>query len=560
VSRRTRVAAALSAAAVLLVTGALFSGAPARASGLITASASSPLTNAGDLSVTFTAGTAIASFTAHIITASGTDVLDLPEAEFIETSTSTSSDTVSSAWTLKSGITASQLPLGIYEVTVDATDTGSDSVTGQPAGTLDYLIQPTVSLSADFAVLSYASPSTTLSGTVTGLWPGGATGPIAGQEVVVADSEGQSQDAQTDADGDFSMPVSAPGTFTATVSGSTLATTSSSPVVVTAVTTPTELTATVSTTQVDYGEQVTVTGQLSYQPDTTWQGLSGLPVVVDAPGYPQLSIPVTGTDGSFTATFAATQSGPVQVFFDNAQYQESGSFPYLAPAQATTSTITVDRQTSLTRFSASVSTAKVVTVSGCVGVSDLPAGAGSVSGTLTIQYSASKTGPWRKLGTISKINGNAGSTCGIATVEGSFTGAFPVQRGTAYYRAEFTPQASANLLSSVSATALAWKYPTQVEALKVSARRVAKGSKLTISGELLQDTKRWGGYGHQLVQIVYRKPGAKTSYWVVKVRTNSAGKFTATVTDTFSATWSAYYPGNATHYYCSSAGVKVTVS
>ena len=551
-SGRTLIVSALSAAAVLLLAGA-----PARAAG-ISASASSPPTNVGDLSISFSAQTAITSFTVHIITARGTDVLDLPEADFIETSPTTTSGTVSSTWSLRKAITTSQLLLGTYSITVDATD-GPDSVADQPAGALDFLIQPAVSLLASPAVLGYASPNTTLSGTVTGLWPDGSTRPIAGQQVLITNSDGQSQQTQTDAGGDFSVSANHADTFTASVSGSTLASASSTPVTVTAVTTPTELTATAGTTRASYGQQVTVSGKLTYQPAGSSQALAGMPVVVVAPGYPRLSIPVTGTDGSFSATFTATQSGPVLVYFNNSKFQESGSFPYLAPAESATKPITVNRGTSLTRFSARVTSARIVKVRGCVGIADLPAGTESgVPGTVTIQYSASKSGPWHRLGAISKLSSSAGSSCGIATVEAAYAGSFAAKLAKAYYRASFTPQAGANLLSSVSAPVRAWKYPTKITSLKVSARRVARRSKLTISGQLLQDTKRWVRYGHQQVRIVFRKPRAKNSHWIVKVTTNSAGKFTATFTDSFSATWSAFYQGNAKHYDCSSARIKVT--
>ncbi len=557
-SRRTLAVCALgalSAAAVLLVAGT-----PAHASGPISASASSPPTSVGQLSISFTAATAVTGFTAHIITASGTDVLDLPETAFTMTSSSTASGSASSTWTLSNAITTSQLLLGTYSITIDATDAGGDSVTGQPAGTLHYVIQPAVSLTASPAQLGYSSPSTTLSGTVTGQWPDGATGPVAGQQVLVTNSEGKPEAAQTDSAGNFSTSVNYADTFTASVSGNTLASASSALVTVTAVTTPTQLTASVSTTQTSSGQQVSVSGQLTYEPGTTWEGLGGMPVVVEAPGYPQLSTPVTAADGSFTATFTAAQTGPVLVYFNSPQYQESGSFPYLAPAEAETGQITVDRQTSLTQFSASVLASKVVSVSGCVGIASLPAGTiGSFSGTVTIQYSAGKTGPWHRLGRITTLISPATSSCGIATVEAAYAGSFNVKLARAYYRASFAPQAGENLLGSVSGPVLAWKYLTQIASLKVPARRVAKGSNVTISGQLLQDTKRWGPYARQVVQIVYRKPGAKNSYSIVKVTTNSAGKFSATFRDTFTANWSVYYPGNATHFYCSSAGVKVTV-
>jgi hypothetical protein len=559
VSRRTLIVSALSAAAVLLVTGTLLTQAAARASGQISASASSPTTSVGQLSISFTAGTAITSFTVHILTASGTDVLDLPEADFTMTSSSTGTDTASSTWTLSQAITTSQLLLGTYAITVDAADAGGDAVAGQAAGTLDYLIQPTVTLTASPAVLGYASPSTTLSGTVTGQWPDGSNSPLAGQAVLVTNSEGQSQQAQTNASGDFTTSASNADTFTASVSGSTLASASSPPVAVTAVTTPTELTATGAPAKVSYGQQVTVSGELSYEPGTTYEGLAGMSVVVVTPGYPQLSIPVTDADGAYSASFTATQSGPVFVYFNNAQYQESGSVPYLAPAQAETDQITVERQTSLTQFAATVTSSGIVNVHGCVGIADLPAGTADVAGTVTIQYSASTAGPWHRLGTIGQFNSEAGSTCGIATVEASYTGSFTVKLARAYYRASFTPQASANLLGSVSTPVLAWKYSTRVESLKVSARRISKGGKLTISGQLLQDTKRWVPYGQQQLLVVYRKPNGKLWYSSVTVTTNSAGEFSATVKDSVSAIWSVLYAGNATHYDCRPAGIKVTV-
>ena len=547
---------------MLLVTGALITGAPARASGLISASASSSSASVGELDVSFSAAAAITSFTVHIITANGTDVLDLPEAKFTMTSPP---GMASSTWALSNAITTSQLLLGTYSITVDATD-GTDSVTGQPAGVLDYLIQPTVSLTVSPAVLNYASPTTTLSGTVTGLWPDGSVRPVTRQQVLVTNAEGQSLRTQTDANGDFSTSVSYADTFTASVSGSRLApanwpSAGWPSVVVTTATTPTHLTATATSSQVTYGQQVTVSGQLTYQPETTSQGLGGMPVVIDAPGYPQLSIPVTAADGSFSATFTATASGSVLVYFNSPEYAEPGSFPYLASAEAVTNPITVLRPTSLTQFSASVTSSRLVSVTGCVGIADLPPStANSVPGTVTIQYSAGEGGPWRRLGTITQLNSATGGSCGVATVEAAYTGSFPVKLASAYYRASFTPQANTNLLGSASTPVLAWKYPTQVKSLRVSARKLPKGSKLTISGQLLQDTKRWLPYGHQQVQIVYRKPQAKSWYSILTVTTNSAGRFTATFTDTFSATWSAFYPGNATHYNSSPAGIRVTVS
>jgi hypothetical protein len=557
-SRRTAIAAAVSAAAVAAVVAGVAAPASAQ-SGTITATATSPASSVGDLSVSLSTsdGADITSFTAHILTAAGTDVLDLPEADF----TLSSGTAANGTWTITTPITTSQLLLGTYTVTVDAADADSDSVTGEQAGQLAFLIQPTVTLTATPAALSYGATSATLSGTVTGLMPAGTTAPLAGQQVQITGSGVTSETAQTDADGNFSVTEDSASTFTASVQGSTLATASSAPVTVTASTAPTELTGlTVSTTTPTFDQQVTVTGTLSYEPASSFEPLAGVSVVVQAPGYPDLSVPVTNSSGDFTATFTATESGPVQVYFNNAGYPQGGSYAYLAAAQAATTTVSVSLPTYLTRFSAAVASSGTVSVAGCLGVADISSTAAfSVEGTITIQYATSTSGPWRTLGTVTQTSPYARAACGVATAEASFTGEFAAQLPKAYYRASFSPDASVNWLPSVSSPVLAWKHLTEIRSLKVSASYLAKGHKLTVRGRLFQDTTRWVPYGHQSVEIIFRKPGTTAWYYVVKVKTNASGRFTATIKDTLTAFWSAYYPGNSSHYSTAPPGVLVTV-
>jgi hypothetical protein len=556
-SRRTAAAAALSAAAVAMVVAGIATPASAQ-SGTITAMAASPASSVGDLSVSLTTSddADITSFTAHILTAAGTDVLDLPQSDFSLTSGTEADGT----WTIGTPITTSQLLLGTYTVTVDAADADGDSVTGAAAGQLAFLIQPAVTLTATPAALSYGATSTTLSGTVTGLMPDGSTTPLAGQQVEITNSGDISQAAQTGADGNFSVTEDYASTFTASVQGSTVASASSAPVTVTASTSSTRLTAAVSATNAAFDQQVTVTGNLSYEPGSSFEPLAGVSVVVQAPGYPDLSVPVTNASGNFTATFTATKSGPVQVYFNSAGYQQGGSYAYLAATQATTPTVTVSLPTSLTRFSAVVASSGTVSVSGCLGVTDIPSDAAfSVEGTITIQYAASTSGPWRTLGTITQTSPYARAACGVATAEASFAGGFAAQLPKAYYRASFSPDSGVNWLPSVSSPVLAWKHLTEIRSLKVSPTVLAKGGKLRVRGRLFQDTTRWVPFGRQTVEIIFRKPGTTSWYYVLKVRTNASGRFTAAIKDTFTAYWSAYYPGNSSHYSTAPPGVRVRV-
>ncbi len=521
------------------------------ASGTILVTASSPASSVGQLAVTFNAPSNIAGFTAHILTGQGTDVLDLPQSAF----TLTSGTAQAGIWTVTKAISQQQLLLGSYQVTVDATDSGADQITGVPAGPLNYLIQPTVTLSANPTAISNAQPTATLSGTVTGRWPDGSTGPIADLPVY---STGPSPNAPTDASGDFSFTVGIGGTFSVYVQGGQVAYATSPPVTITANSTPTAVTATLSTSTTSYGKTVTVSGTLTDKPGSVWQPLRGVQVVVSVPGYPQ-SAPVTDSAGHYSATFTALYGGSVPVDFNAVATGDFATYPWLNPAQVTTRNLTTILPTSITQFSASVDPQGFVSVSGCVGIESLPYNTAFYGrNPVAIQYSTRPSGPWKLLGKISQLGTND-TNCGIAELEASFAGSFPARLARAYYRAYFPGDSVQLWEPSASAARLAWKYLTMVSSFKVSPRRVAAGGHVAISGALLQQTSGWRAFAHQQILIIYRRPGQKTWFWIVRTTTSSDGRFSATIKDTFSATWSAYYAGDSTHYFCSPPGVFVRV-
>jgi hypothetical protein len=89
---------------------------------------------------------------------------------------------------------------------------------------------------------------------------------------------------------------------------------------------------------------------------------------------------------------------------------------------------------------------------------------------------------------------------------------------------------------------------------------VAAGGRIKFSGQLMEYASGWKPLERQVIEIIYRRPGrAQLWYWIVKVRTNAQGKFTASVKDPFTAQWSAFYAGGATQFNASPAAVKVTV-
>ena len=186
-----------------------------------------------------------------------------------------------------------------------------------------------------------------------------------------------------------------------------------------------------------------------------------------------------------------------------------------------------------------------VSVHGCLSLRDgVPGSVSSLAG-LTIQYAAGPNGPWRPLGGLAR---QASLACGHGGL--AFTGVLPARLNYAYYRATYagsTDKAGTGYLGSVSGQVLAWKYGNRISSFAISKRTVAKGTELTVSGQLLYYSGTWRNHAGQQVLIILRPHGSGTWYWIAKSKTDSAGKFSATFTDPVSATWSAEYTGNSTH-------------
>jgi hypothetical protein len=526
------------------------------AEGSISVAASSPASDVGQLQLDFTSTTPISTFTAHILTSHGTDVLDLPAADFSETVTTATGST----WVLTAPITMSQLALGTYDVSVDAQDSGGDSATGLNAGTLGFLIQPTVTLSASPTSLTPDDPAVTLSGNVSGLWPDGTSAPIVGQVVDINGAPGSYGSTVSDGSGNFSvqLPAAFGGTFDAAVQGATLASASSASVTVTANTEPTALAVTVSAATATYGQTVTVSGTLTYNPGSGFVPLPDVPVVVGVPGSPSLSEPVTGTGGTFSVSFTMLEPGSVSVTFNEVE-TISSPIPLLASAQYTAA-VGMTYPTTITQFAASLSTTRRLSVQGCLDVQGIPAVDATYLDTpIVIQYATSPSGPWQRLGTVPLGDPYATVACDPTQAGVNFGGSLSVKVASAYYRAYFSGQPDQNYLASAGPAELEAKDSTEISSFKVSPTRLSRGGKLKFSGTLRQDSAGWVAYANQPVLVIYRRPGSKVWYVAAVATTNSAGAIRITIKDKFTATWTVLYEGNATHFECVGRHVKVTV-
>jgi hypothetical protein len=563
-SSRSRVLVAATLA--LTLTGAVSGGTSATGAELAPAqalNATAPVTieSAGfiatsdgeQLSITADSSAPLATMTAHLADATTTDTLTMqPPADGTQGGDST--------WTapVTAGTSPGDLPLGTYNVTVDVTfQDGTPPDRGARGGTVTFQETPSVTLTVDNPAVSYDHRHPTVFGAVTVTLPGATTAaPYARHKIVLDDSVQGDVTVTTDKTGHYShtFPSPRPGeTVTAKVPASSTVAGASSPNSITFTTHQDHVTMSerLSATTVTYGRKVSVRGTVRYAPGTGGLvPLNGQTVRIydGARSSTPVATAVTDRTGHFTAALPKVAASLHWVL------RASGA--YLSTATSTLP-MKVNLPTAITGFHATLSQYWQVSFHGCLRPRPgVPGSVPSLAG-LTIQYAPRPGGPWHTLGAVARqtslICGNGGRT---------FSGTRPARLNYAYYRAVYaggTNRAGTGYLPAVSGKVLAWKYEDRITSFGVSARTVAKGGQLTVSGRLQYYFAKWRNYPGQQVRIILRPQGSKTWYYIAVAQTNSAGQFSATFTDPVSATWSAEYLGDAAHLAAVAAMIYVAV-
>jgi hypothetical protein len=548
------------AAAAVGASSVIFGATAAKAADTITVSASSPATAAAKLSVVVDSTTQLqlTSLKVHLLDATNADVMDpamtTGNANVPITGGYQSTFTV----TIAEGTLPAGLPLGVYTVTVDAADAGT-SITGTKAGTLNFVDEPTITISADHMVVSYDAPTVKISGQVTLLAPDGTRSPYAGSPLMIIPSFGNGViTVNTDASGDYTETVSPLGgdTIFATLNPTATMGSAISPTVTfTLHQDPVKVAARLSAKTIVYGTKETLSGTVTYEPGQTYMPLGHREVqIYGTTSANPIATPVTNSNGQFSVVLPKAD---VSTSWEVDAGGGAG-YPYLGPA-ITYLPETVKLPAAITGFKVTLSQYWQVTVHGCLGLKNgVPAVAVTQVSGVTIQYAERPTGPWYKLGTVKQTNG---VECGHAGV--TFSGTLPAQVNYAYYRAYY-PGGSGligtDYLPAASGSLLVWKYADRIVNFSVSARAVGANGRLTVKGQLQYYYSNWHAYRNQTVFIVFRPKGSSTWYWIVKPRTNSAGWFSGTFADPVSATWSALFEGNSTHLAASPPGIYVGVT
>ena len=560
-----------SAACCVLGMAALLTGLTATAadasSGVITViSASSPASSVGSLSVELESTTPVdqSSITAQLSTG-GTNVLTV--SDFILTAGVNNGGTVTT-WTVATPITVAQLPLGTYTIGVSASDAGGDTVSVPDAGTLAYLVQPTLTLTASPTNPSYGQ-TVTFSGTVTGLFPDGSEQPVKDQTVYVDVGDGI---ATTDNYGNFSVSVSAGpanffggGIFYAKITDSaTVANGYSSYVTITPTPDPTRFTTQLSSDAVTYGTPVTWSGQIMFESGTTWLPLTGASIFIanSYVGYPDpiygfSDSVVSDTKGAFTDPLPVTGPELFQAEYSPPVYYNAW-FSQPATVDLPLSVVLPD---GLSPVKVNLTPVGRVGLTTCLDITAPAAGAEYVNPMKVIpdrpyalfQYATSPSGPWKTLISAAPTFGGAKST---PTAQ-CYSGAATAPGTSDYYRA--ATAGTVNFQPATSSVVKASVDPSRFASLTAAPTRPKASQRVTVAGQLQQLTSGWHALAHQKVDVIFRAKGSKTWTVLAVVTTGASGGFSAKVRIHRNGLLSARYLGSKTDLRCSARHIRIDI-
>jgi len=561
--RRAAAVAVLTVAATVATAAAVAPvAAAASAATIVVDSVSSPPGEPGLLSVQAEAPSPITSLTVHIDSTPELTVTNL-------TLTSGSGSAQDGTWTVQTPITQAQLSLGTYQVTVDATDSGGDTVTGLIAPDPFFFgLYPAVTIGASATTLSYSQQSVTFGGQVTAYSPAGLLEDVADQQVSITGSDGGSWSASTDQDGNYSVTVTPnlaagsgglAGSFSASVASSpTTMQASSSDFELTGDVDPVQVTVALSKSVVNFGAQVTLSGTAQYQSDGVW--LPFAESTVDISGtdfYSGGSVPMiaakTDSTGSFKVVLPAQ---PTTTWTANPQPNQ-----YLAPGSSelglpNSATLTVVLPTRTTSLHIAYNPAGQITASGCLGLGSAVASFRDLSlpadADLYLQYSRTSSGPWRTLGSLA---GGKAPSCRGGT---GFSGVTSSPALSGHYRVSFTGQLLYQ--RSVSASQHAATVRTRIIDFSIKPHAVTGHGRIRVSGRLQQKGGGWKGLGGVLVKIYVKPAGGTTWYWYRRVHPAKSGEFSISFADPVSGHWAAGYGGNASHLQTTSRILYVAAS
>jgi len=540
-------AATLAAVAVMPALAAPRAASAAAASPIVIESISSPVAESGLLSIDMQAPTAITITAVNIVDAGGAVEYSIQGGNFSQTGNPTDG-----TWTVSSPIPQNAMPFGTYEVTVSATDAGGDTPlnNAQAPGSFFFGLDPSVALSASTSTLSYLQQSVTFSGQVTASDPDGNVVVVPGQPVSIDGAAGDSYTATTDTSGDYSVTESPavyndPGltdSYIASVAASASAQAASSAAVsVAAQVDPVQVSVSLSKTTARFGARVTLSGTAMLESGGSPTPLATAPIDVTGTDFYSGSGvgPISATTNANGAFSVVLPAQPTTTWTANA-----ASNPYLQPGSTTpnSAVLTVSLPTQVASVRLKYDPADQLTASGCLdlspAVTSFPDLSPPPATSLSLQYAASRHGPWHTLGAL----GAGSQVCHHGTAFRAVFNSAPV---SAYFRVRSGGQLPYQ--PTVSAVVHAATARTRFAGFDIKPRSVSANGRITMSGELEHKTARgWTGLAGAQITIVIEPPGAD-AYWFKRLTVARSGKFRTSFADPQSASWYVAYAGDSTH-------------
>ncbi|MET7487210.1 hypothetical protein [Streptomyces sp. NPDC005538] len=390
----------------------------------------------GTLQIGARSGADITSITAHLVSyTTQTEVAEIGTKDFRLFSGTRQDGT----WRTRKPL---KLPeFGSYRVDVEVTDADGGHVRQQSAGDFAYFVVAKFgALTVDRTAIDRDHRDVRVEGTLYGRWPTRQVRPLAARQVEINVDYWTQTTVTTDARGHFTASVRLDGAapvqavFSMDGGTPTVLYGESEPVQIGVDQIPTRFTSTVSATDVDFGQPVTLSVKVEQKTADGWVPLAGRSGgVLFGPDDAQTDTVgrfTTADDGTFTMNYTPWQGGYFQLALD------TSDDPFLQAGTGTSDVVHVHRASKFTAFTAARSDTGQVHAEGLI---DFPDGWTPAWIYVHIQYSPDGV-TWSTLTTVEASWGGNGNDF-AADLD---------QSGAGYYRAVF--DADNNFQSATSET------------------------------------------------------------------------------------------------------------
>lgn len=436
---------------------------------------------------------------------------------------------------------------GEFTVGVSAQDADGDTTSAPAAGAVDFEKQPVFSgRSITPAVLDVAHPKLTAQGTISLFDPAtGLTAPLTGQTVYLgAGNLGLS--GTTDNSGHYSF-TSAPASYNV---GSLLAVGISfwlpkgdggnrsvlvDSATLSTVVSPSRIRLDHTSTRINYGTKVSISGIVEYQSGGVWKPAPAVPL--DMTNYATTK---SASNGRFTLTYPYLPSDDGSWTVETSS---SDANPYLKPTHASFK-VDVVNKTYVCLCTSWMSEYSTLHIEGNLTTSNAKTPANK---RIYLQQSANGKTGWKTLGWF-----NAGA-------HGAYKLDAYVAVPKGYWRLYYAGQA--DYLPGTSNAVHFNRTGTRLTGFNAAPEPVRKGHTLSTSGTLqkLSGTK-WVSFAKQRVYLYFQPKGKKTYTYLGSTVTNAKGHFTRSFTAKQDGTWvAAWFTPNGSYVDAQSNGDYVDV-